>query len=166
MCNNTSLRNVLNSEIPLRWKLPFILCFWCPMNSTRQKWWWDIRTCDVMREGSGERHTGRKLPHGEYNKQTVTQSWDLPVLTDWVSRGGWSPDSPKTTFPVNNREGSRWGSPTVWINWKELEKHWASYLPVNLSDYWLQTQEKILIHLLFQHICLVAYHNSTLLLNS
>lgn len=32
---------------------------------------------------------------------------DLPVLTDRVSRGDWSPDSQKTTLPVNNSEGSR-----------------------------------------------------------
>ena len=125
MFNNTSMRNILKTVTLLlhiygkfHWltEMEVIFhsfCFCCRTNSTRRKWQMRYKNIRCNEEGQPENDTWAESYHMNI---TITmgiiatqRARDLPMLTDWVSRGDWSPDSQKTILPVNNSEGSRWG---------------------------------------------------------
>lgn len=145
MFHNTSVRNVLNSDItsfyvwkipPVNWDgcyFPFLL-FAAQWRAEGER---DNELYEHMMEygrAAGEKTHGLIAPHGCYRK--LLWHGELRRLTRvhrLSQQRRQSPDFQKITLPANGEGGKR-GWPTVRINWRALGKHWVWYLLVSLGD--------------------------------
>lgn len=140
MFNNTAIRNILNSNMvdPIyeifhqltEVKLFSILCFWCPMNSTRQKW------CEE--EGQTRKTPGRSY----HTNATKGILWCRELLRLTHAHRLHEAEEAGVLTPrrlhflsMTGRQQVGVGRPTVRINVKESEKHWIWYLLIGLGDY-------------------------------